>query len=145
MSPSRGATATKHSIAWAESTYGPAAVLRAGKRIVWLPGRKGALPRPMSQGEDLFGCGDLLCLRPGRPLLVQVTTQTASRGSVWTRRKKVQEWLERLPEYRCEASVIAWVKGKHFRCWIWQAAHERWHEGEPFWSPAETRAWEERK
>jgi hypothetical protein len=119
------------------ATYGRAAVLRAGKRIAWTANG------PISLGEDLFGCGDLLLLRAGRPLLVQVTTQTLRRSSVSPRRQKVQAWLAELGEYRCDAWVIAWVPRTHFRRWVWRPVESSWAETDPFWSAKLTALWEE--
>jgi hypothetical protein len=141
--PSDGSTAMRHAVAWAESHFGTAAVLRAGKKIAWIS--RGGKLTPISRGEDLFSCGDLLCLRPGRPLLAQVTTQTKSGGGVWNRRRKVEAWIRQLGPYRADAQVMSWVRGKHFRVWIWHHGEEQWLEADTVWSPKQTREWDEHR
>jgi hypothetical protein len=135
-----GAHSMKHALAWAHHTYGPASVLHSMPSVVWIYDKKTNARRPISHREDLFGVADLLILRAGRPLLVQVTTMPAhgklSGAGVHGRKRKAEAWLQRDGEYRCSFWVIAWKRREHFRCWYWDGA--KWGEYGTFWSPADT-------
>ena len=142
-----GATAMKHARAIAAAFWPGQPTLEASKRIVWIPGKdcpscgRGLTPRSMS--EDIFGVFDLAVIGFGtRDALIQVTTETASRGTVAPRRRKIEKWIAETPAAEKHGfstlapyiEVWAWVRRTHMRRWRYCAGH--WRELKPQRSPA---------
>jgi hypothetical protein len=115
-------------------------ILESMASVVWVPKKdksgKVVSRMPISHQEDLFGVFDLLQIRPGRVMLVQVTTWTGG-GGVAARRRKVRKWCEALPaehwRYQISAEVWAWVAKTHMRRWRWD--WPEWVEIEPALPP----------
>lgn len=106
----------------------------AGQRVVWAYDPRADKRFPRSTGEDILGCFDVLAIVPsGRVWLVQVTTQSGSTSNVRLRQRKIDDALgARVPH--AAVYVWAWVKGRHFRCWM-RGNPGEWHEWRPIRSP----------
>lgn len=135
--PSSGATPIKHARAWVESNYPGAPLLEAQKSVVWIFDPKTQERRPISRREDLFGCFDMMILRPHlRDLLIQVTTDAQRDQNATARKRKIENlYVKPFPEQTEELWIIAWVAKRHFKRWRWDWENQVWARLEPILSP----------
>lgn len=123
---SDGKNAMKHAVATLRAR-GFTRFQTAGKRVVRTPDG-----RMFTAAEDLFGCFDVIAVGSRKwAKFIQVTTETKSGGSVYSRKKKIeQEFLDGVANapLAFHVEVWSWVRRTGFRRWSFEPVLGEWHE-----------------